>query len=428
MADTSTGQASHGAGGSEGGRGSRGGTRAGRNELLPFQVVLALTAAAIAGIIAVLGEIRNEFGFSETAVGVVVATGFLGGFVAQVSLARFADRGHGKLMAFSGLMLSAAALLVMVFASGVALWMVSRAALGFGGGMTIPAMRRAASVLDPARVGENLGRLVVGEILGFIVGPVLSGGLAYVGGLRLPFAFFAAVMVAFLPFVWRLPPDKGSLDMKRRGVVAWDLLRNRRLQGALIFVSGYFVVIGAWEAVFPVMFADRGGEPWVVGVAFMCLAMPIVFVSPFAGRMADRVGPVPVCMVSMVVVALVTTTYGWLPGLLIPIIVMFPAGIADGLGFVAMQVVVCRAVPEERQAAALGLMGASELLGAGVAAIPAAALYQEFGASPAWVTVGLVMLVMVLGGGLRVRGTHPVSGPQAVAGTPTGTLQDPGLR
>ena len=380
--------------------------------LVPFQVVMGLTAAAIGGIVAILGELRSELGISGTGIGVLVASGFLAAFVAQVSLARHADRGHGRIMATVGIGLSAAALFVMVFADHVVVWSLSRAALGFGGGLVFPAVRRAASVLDPEKVGENLGRLVVGEVVGFMFGPAISAVLAEFVGLRAPFVFFALAMVLFLPAALRLPPDRGQRDASRR-LTSFDLLSRRRLQGALVMVGGYFVLIGAWESVIPVMFADRGAGPLAVGTAFTLLAVPVALVSTRAGRLADRLGPMRVTMVGLVAVGLATVPLGLLPGIVMPVGLMLLVGVGDGYGFTAAQVVVARAVPEQRQAAALGLMGAAEVGGAGLAALPAAVLYDTTGARVTWAVTGLVTLFSVGAGWLRMRGTVPVSGPDA---------------
>jgi len=379
------------------------------NDLLPYQIVMAVTAGAIGGIIAVLGELRDEFGFSETSIGIIVAAGFLASFAAQASLARFADRGYGRQMATIGVAVSALSLLVMVFADDVLTWSLSRAALGFAAGITIPGLRRAATVLDPSNVGENLGRLIVGEVVGFIFGPVISGAFVVVGGIRAPFIAFAIGMLLFLPIVARLPPDRGELDASRR-TTSFDLLKYRRLQGALILVLGYFVLIGAFESVIPVMFQDRGGSALETGIAFTVLAIPIALVSKFAGRTADRLGPPRVATAGFVFVGAATMTYGFLPGLLWPALVMLPIGLGDAFGLAAAQAAVSRSVPQHRQAGALGLMGAAEVLGAGLAAIPAAALYDRAGAETTWVAVGLIVLISVALAQVRLHGTEPVIG------------------
>ena len=383
-----------------------------QRDLLPFQLLIGVTAGGIGGIVTVLGELRDEFGFSGTGIGVMVAAGFVAAFVSQVTLARLADMGHSRLMATAGIGLSAVAMLMMVFAQDLSVWVLSRAVLGFAGGLILPGLRRAASVHDPARAGENLGRMVVAEVTGFIFGPVSTALLVWVGGIRAPFAVFAVAMALFLPVAVRLPPDRGLLDASRRAT-SFDLLSMRRLQGALIMVGGYFMIIGAWEAVLPVMFADRGAGAVATGIAFTMVSVPIVLVGTRAGRLADRVGPVRVTVVGLVAVSVMTMTYGVIPGVIPIVAAMVLVGFGDGYGFTAALAVVARAVPEQRQAAALGLMGAAEVAGAAIAALPAAWLYDSFGAGPTWAAVGLTVLALVLVGWLRMRGTVPASGPDA---------------
>ena len=383
-----------------------------RRDLLPFHLLMGVTAGGIGGIVTVLGELRDEFGFSGTGIGVMVASGFLAAFVSQVTLARLADMGHSRAMATVGIALSAAAMLAMVFAEGLSVWVLSRATLGFAGGLILPGVRRAASVHDPARAGENLGRMVVAEVTGFIFGPSLTAVLVWVGGIRAPFAVFAGAMLLFLPVAVRLPPDRGLLDGVRRST-SFDLLSNRRLQGALVIIGGYFTMIGAWEAVLPVMFADRGAGAVMTGIAFTMVALPALLVGTRAGRLADRVGPVRVTMAGLVAVSLVTMTYGVIPGVVPIVAAMVVAGFGEGFGFVAAHAVVARSVREQRQAAALGLMGAAEVAGAAVAALPAAWLYETAGSGPTWAIVGLSVLALVVVGWLRIQGTVPTSGPDA---------------
>ena len=105
-----------------------------------------------------------------------------------------------------------------------------------------------------------------------------------------------------------------------------------------------------------------------------------------------------------------------IPGVFPIVAAMVVVGFGDGYGFTASQAVVARSVPEQRQAAALGLMGASEVAGAAIAALPSAWLYDSFGPGPTWAAVGLTVLVLVVAGWLRIRGTVPVSGPDAPVG------------
>lgn len=365
-------------------------------DLLPFQVVMGVTAAGVGGIVAVLGELRTNLGFSPTGIGMVVAAGFLAGFVAQVTLASLADRGHARRMVVTGVLLALGALVVMSFADGVVTWILARAVFGFAGGMVLPGVRRAAAVADPERVGENLGRLVMGEISGFLLGPIASGVIAQVGGIRAPFIAFALLYAAFLPFAARLPADRGQIDTSGRRLPI-DLLGIRRLQGALVLVAGYFGFVGAFEAVIPVMYADRGATALTTGLVFSSFAIPIVLLGPRAGRVADRVGPSRVATLGIAAVAVSASMYGFLPGYVLPALLMGVAGVGDAFGFTAVQVTVARSVPEDRQAGALGLMGATEVLAAGCTAVPAAVLYHAVGARWMWLlaSAGTLLIVAV---------------------------------
>jgi MFS family permease len=157
------------------------------------------------------------------------------------------------------------------------------------------------------------------------------------------------------------------------------------------------------------MFRDRGATTLTTGIAFTLLAVPIALVGPLGGRTADRVGPPRVAIVSISIVAASTATYGFIPGINLLVLFWIVIGVADGFGFTAAQVAVSRAVPEERQAGALGLMGATEVGAAGLAAIPSAALYDAVGEDWMWVTVSVVTLGIVGLSGLLIRGTTPVS-------------------
>ncbi len=377
--------------------------------LLPFQIVMGVISASIAGIVAVLGELRDELGFRDSEIGIIVTAGFAAAFISQITLARYADRGHGRLMASVGVALSAVSLLIMGLVDEMTWWFIARGMLGFAGGLALPGLRRAATVLDPKKVGENLGRLIVGEVGGFLAGPIVAAGLAEAFGVRAPFFAFAGGMVLFLPFVLRLPADAGAIDTSGRS--ALTLLRTRRLQGALLVVGGYFAIIGAWESVLPGMYQNRGGGALEVGITFTLISLPVLLLSRRAGRFADRVGPPKVAVIGTGLVSLACSFLGLVPGLFWPAVMMLFFGVSDAYGFTAAQVAVSRSVPEDRQAAALGLMGAIEVLGAALTALPAALLFDRYGEGVAWLATGLFSFSVVMLGALRFRGTRPAISP-----------------
>lgn len=378
-----------------------------KRDLLPYQLIIGIVTIAVGGIAALMGELRDVYGFTNAQVGMIVAAGFLAAFLAQILFAPLADRGHARLMSAAGISLAVGSLVGMALVESFLAWIILRSILGFAAGLVLPGMRRAASVLDPDKVGENLGRLVMGEVIGFMIGPVIAGTLAALGSVTTPFVVMAALSAAFVPFAFRLPPDRGELDRTRRHSL--DLLRGRRLAGVLFVVAAYFILIGAFESVIPIMLRDRGASTLTTGLAFALLGFPVAATAPVGGRLADRHGPVKVATAGIGFISATSAFYGFLPGIYPLILVMLFAGAADGIGFTAAQAAVSRAVVESRQAGALGLMGATEVGAAGVAAIPAAVLYDRLGDDLAWIIISLAAFVALVVGRMVLRGTTPVS-------------------
>ena len=77
--------------------------RADRRDLLPFQLLMGVTAGGIGGIVTVLGVVRDEFGFSGIGIGLVVASGFVAAFVSLPAAWLYESRGPGPTWALVGL-------------------------------------------------------------------------------------------------------------------------------------------------------------------------------------------------------------------------------------------------------------------------------------------------------------------------------------
>lgn len=369
--------------------------------LLPYQLLFALGSASISAVIALLGELRGTVGMSDVGAGVVVMSGFVAALIALVTLAPLADRGHGPRMILIGLFLGTAGLVLMALAPSTAVFVLGRAVTGFGEGMILPGVRRVAAVIDPGKVGENLGRLMVGEVVGMVIGPVIAGALAAAGTVRTPLLFFAMAHLCFLPLALRLPADPGEKSHERRSGFA--LLRRRAFTGSLVIIGGYLMLLGAIEAVIPLQLSDEGVGTFGIGLTFAAFAIPLAAVSRIGGRTADRLGNLRMTVIGLALIAVLTPSLAFTDGL-VPVMVLFALyGLSDGFAFTAAQSLVSSSVPEDRQAAALGLSGAVEVGGAGLAALPAAAVYAGFGETVLWFGVTAVMVTMVAGGAWLVR-------------------------
>jgi MFS family permease len=260
-------------------------------------------------------------------------------------------------------------------------------------------------MLDPGRIGENLGKLVGGEVIGYILGPVVAVGVAEIVGLSASFAVFGASLACFLPIALSLPADGGGQDSTRASSLT--LLQRPRFVGALLLMGGYVLPFAAAQAVLPLQLTDQGIGGWMIGAVFTALAIPIVVAAPLGGRTADRVGALRVAVAGMAAVCLAAPLLGMTSSIGVLLLVVAAIGVADGFGITAGQAVISQSVPEERRAAALGLMGATEVLVAGAVTIPATALYAHSGAAPLWVVTAAATLGVVLVGASVVAFSWP---------------------
>src|SRR5262245_5468772 len=144
-------------------------------------------------VFALLAEIRARFGFDDWAIGLIGGAGFAAGFLAQLLLSRFADRGHLRTMIGGGIAAALLGLASMIAADALWAFVAGRMLLGLGSGCVAPAVRRIAVTRDPARAGQALGVVGVFELGGFLLGPVLASVLERTWGLRAPFAALAAL-------------------------------------------------------------------------------------------------------------------------------------------------------------------------------------------------------------------------------------------
>ena len=63
---------------------------------------MAFLAAGYGVLFTLLDDMRDEYGIGESALGAVIGIGFVAGFVAQVTIAPLADRGHARALVIVG--------------------------------------------------------------------------------------------------------------------------------------------------------------------------------------------------------------------------------------------------------------------------------------------------------------------------------------
>jgi DHA1 family multidrug resistance protein-like MFS transporter len=351
---------------------------------VPFSllVVAAAVTVGFGAIFALLPDFQREIRFQSTGLGVIVASSFLAGFGAQVGLSRYADRGFGRAMLVSGVLLSVAGLLWIAVAQHLIELVGARVVLGIGEGAFVPAARRVVIERNPREVGGALGKLSSFTVGGFLLGPPIGAVLADWFGLRVPFFLLAALLACSLPTVMgmRVPAVVGESPRNALRI----LLRRRGIRAGLLLGATLYVPIGIYDSLWARFLEDRGASTLFVAFSLTIFAAPIALFAPLGGRIADRYGPLRVGAICAVCTVPFVIAYGFVGTPMILACIAFVHSTFDSASTPAGQAAVAASSPPDLLAAGQGLYEATGLLNAATSAPIAAPLYQNWGAAALW--------------------------------------------
>lgn len=370
-----------------------------------LQAATFFLAASYGVMFTMLDDYRDEYGISESFLGLVIAMGFFASFIGQVSLAPLADRGHAKRLLVIGFASQIVGLLFMGFGTTAWMLIIGRLVTGLGAGMSLPALRRIVIVADPEHLGTNMGRLLSVDVAGFAFGPVLAVLTVDRFGIASPFVVLVAVIVLISLALASQPIPETAAEDQPSERLAFDLLRNRGVLGAVLIGVALFLMIGTFDSLWAVMMKDLDAPTWMANTGVALFALPMIFLGPYGGRLAQRVGPYRTGSIGMLFGALCMCLYGFLPAPALMMGVFFFHVVNDGFTVTSAGVAVGIAAPVERQAGAQGLLGGLQTLTGGVSASLAGWSYDSFGRGPTFTATAAVMIVLVAFG-YSLAGEH----------------------
>jgi MFS family permease len=389
-----------------------------RSVVVVFGALTGLFASGYGVMFTVLDEFRDQYGISEGALGLIVAMGFLSAFVAQVTIAPLADRGHARLMIVIGMAFNVVGLLGMAYGSTFVVLVTARFVMGTGVGLAYPAARRIVILSDPDHLGQNLGRMLAADVAGFAIGPAISAVLVGPFGIAAPFLLIAALTVGIYPLVARTRVAEPDADVEVPPRFAFDLLRIRPYLAALAMGAAVFMMIGAFDALWALVLDDLHASDLIANLGITLFAVPMVLFASIGGRLAQSVGPFRLGSFGLLVGAGAMFAYGHAPSGVVMLGISLVHATNDGFTVSSCGVAVGLVVPGERQASAQGLLGGVETLMAGITATVIGQIYQHFGRTVAYTCAAAAMVALVACSAL-LSGTswrmRDVSSPQAVA-------------
>ena len=362
--------------------------------------LFAMSAALSSGygtLFTLVGDYRDDYGISESMIGLIIGVGFLVAFVAQTLLGSFGDRGRAKLMIVGGTVANVIGLVMLGFGTTASVLLIGRIISGLGIGAAIPPLKRFVVVQSKEDVGRNLGILFSTDVAGFAIGPVISAFLVGPLGIPGPFLVVAAANVIAAVVVLAKVEESSNVEIEPSRF-AFDLLRIRPFAGAVILGTATFVMIGTFDALWDVVHSDLDTPEWMANLGIALFAIPLVLLGPFAGKLAQRRGPFRIAIIGLIIASMFMGLYGVLT--VGAVIFAFTMGhaITDGLTFAASGVAVGLTAPEHRQAGAQGILGGMQALGAGLMAPIAGWTYETYGQQMAyWVGAGTVLVMGIVG-------------------------------
>ena len=361
-------------------------------------VTAAVTMAGVSSVFALLAELETRYDLSTQGLGLISGSSFVTALIAQLWLARFADRGHAATLLRVGVV--AAGLGLIWFGLATELWqfVAARSVLGVGVGLLVPPARRAIVLTSTGDQGERLGAFYAAYLFGFVFGPPIGAILTDLADVRLPFILFGCMTLLSLGFVARIEmpeaPRDAEISVADRRVLR-RLIVDRRVIAAMLVVISFRYSIGVFEPLWATHLDDLGASTRLIAFSLTAFALPMMIIAKPAGRMTDRFGARWMSLLPALISAVLMMTYGYTPFLWIIIVVAGVHGMMEAMLNPATQAGIADVTADQDAASAQGLAEAAGSAASAVGAFSAPVVFDAWGAGPAWAMAGCVMVVLV---------------------------------
>lgn len=367
--------------------------------VLPILVAEFVLLVGFGALLPILPLYVVDQGIDQATLGLILAAWPAARLAAEPLFGWLADRTARKPLMLAGCLLlagltllpivftSAAALIAIRFASGIAASMYDPAARGF-----------LVDSTDEDKRGEVFGLYSAAAMGGLIFGPILGTlGAAFGGGFVFPFVAAAVMcLVAAIYLLVALPSERSrhggagapaahiaestlveygldspALASRRARALDQDrgpdarpsqapfrALLNRMFLGALVMNFGLYFSIGVYEVIWSLYMERLGASLAWIGFTFTLFGLPMLVLSPSGGRLVDRVGPRPFAISGLLVVAAAGFAYTFATEPILPAGIIVVESAANAFLGPAMFAILAMGTPAGRSSTAQGLFGA----------------------------------------------------------------------
>jgi DHA1 family tetracycline resistance protein-like MFS transporter len=321
-------------------------------------------------ILPLLPYYAEEFGASDTVVGLLVASYAAAQLIGAPILGRFSDRFGRRPILLMSLVGTLLGFLLLGFANTLWILFAARILDGLTGGNISVAQAYIADVTDAKSRAKGLGMIGAAFGLGFIIGPA-SGGLLSQWGYAVP-AFAAAGLVTvnlLMVSLWlpeSLPPEKRETAIDKRPVVTLSALKEalkRPFTRPLLITRFFF---GLAFAIFQTIFAlyalrrfnlnaqQTGFILTYVGV------LAAIVQGGLVGRLNQRYRDDVLITVSVAIMALSLLGWALAPSVTVLLIILAPTSFAGGILNTVLSSALTKTVEAQEIGGILGLSASIE--------------------------------------------------------------------
>lgn len=321
-------------------------------------------------ILPLLPYYAEEFGASDTVIGLLVASYAAAQLIGAPVLGRLSDRFGRRPILLISLIGTLIGFLLLGFANTLLILFAARILDGVTGGNISVAQAYITDVTDEKSRAKGLGMIGAAFGLGFIVGPA-SGGLLSQWGYAVP-AFVAAGLVTInliMVALWlpeSLKPENRIIKSEKRPAINFSALveaLKRPFTGSLLITRFFF---GLAFAIFQTIFALYALRRFNLGATetgFILTyvgVLSVVVQAGVVGRLSQRFRDDLLIFVSVGIMAFSLLGWSLTPSVTVLLIVLAPTAFAGGILNTVLSSALTKAVEPQEVGGILGLSASIE--------------------------------------------------------------------